>query len=277
MTLADDIEDLLHQGHPLETVVRMVGENDPPGTRDDVLAVLRDREIDLDASGRIPRMKRITTPRALRAAIRATAAPPAPAAAPQPRFAEPLPAELEPDSELEAPAKSKGGRKPKPIDHGTDDGYRQHKKKREPIPADDACGCQAAHDATLVRRRRPSPPVPDPLAVAPLPTEPPTPAEALAEQSALDVPVSAPSPSPDPVPAPEPQQEAPKAAAPTTPGRRDLDDWIHDCAMSTDAAVRRIAFRCGALHQLLHDALDDLTRAETRAALRPVIPQESAP
>lgn len=64
--MADDIEDLLHQGHPVETVVRMVGENDPPGTREDVMAVLRDRDIDLDASGRIPRMKRSTAPRALR-------------------------------------------------------------------------------------------------------------------------------------------------------------------------------------------------------------------
>lgn len=45
------------------------------------------------------------------------------------------------------------GRKPLPIAHGTDHGYRQHKQKKEPIPADDACGCQAAHDALLERPR----------------------------------------------------------------------------------------------------------------------------
>lgn len=39
----------------------------------------------------------------------------------------------------------------KPIDHGTWGGYLQHSKRDVPIPADDACGCNAAKDRQIAK------------------------------------------------------------------------------------------------------------------------------
>lgn len=77
------IEELFCQGHPLEHVVA-VGL-DVGWSRADVMAVLRDRQWDLDGSGRLPRSKRVTVPQGLRAARPlAPAAPPTQARRPRP-------------------------------------------------------------------------------------------------------------------------------------------------------------------------------------------------
>lgn len=68
------IEDLFHQGHPLDHIIA-VGQ-DVGWTHQDVMAVLREQRWDLDVSGRLPRSKRLTIPRGLRAL------PPAPVKAP---------------------------------------------------------------------------------------------------------------------------------------------------------------------------------------------------
>lgn len=58
------IEELFCRG---ETFDRIVSTGQVDGwSRDDVLAVLKDRQWDLDGSGRIPRGKRVTSPVALR-------------------------------------------------------------------------------------------------------------------------------------------------------------------------------------------------------------------
>jgi hypothetical protein len=67
-----------------------------------------------------------------------------------------LPPLLEPDmtvidQTIATPPARRGGRPSIPIQHGSEYGYQQHKRKRVPIPDDDACGCQAAHNATLKR------------------------------------------------------------------------------------------------------------------------------
>lgn len=59
------IEDLFCKGHSLEHIIG-VGL-DVGWSREDVIAVLRDRQWDLDGSGRLPRSKRITSPQGLRA------------------------------------------------------------------------------------------------------------------------------------------------------------------------------------------------------------------
>lgn len=58
------IEELFCEGQPLAHVLAAGGENG--WSRDDVMAVLRDRQWDLDPSGRLPRSKRTTLPRGLR-------------------------------------------------------------------------------------------------------------------------------------------------------------------------------------------------------------------
>jgi len=88
------IEELFCQGNPLEDILRAGPDNG--WTRDDVMAVLRDRQWDLDGSGRLPRSKRLTLPRGLRglpAAPLAARQAPAPASVrsvPAPRRLEPV-------------------------------------------------------------------------------------------------------------------------------------------------------------------------------------------
>lgn len=85
-------------------------------------------------------------------------------------------------------------------------------------------------------------------------------------------PLSAPLPPPEPAPAPEPPAPPPEPAAPTgrpplavrgrRPDGRDLDDWLDQASRSTSPAVQECADRCAVLAEQLHDALDDLVRAE---------------
>lgn len=124
----------------------------------------------------------------------------------------------------ETKPRNKGGRKPEPIRHGTSGGFQTHKRRKEPIPDDDACGCRAARrkdkaDRARVSRARKSGRIVD---------QPP-------------VVTTPPSPSPLAV---------------------DLREQIDTASRSPRAAVRRRAARALDLLQDLHDALDDLTRAQ---------------
>jgi hypothetical protein len=149
------IEQLFCRG---ETFDRIVSTGQVDGwSRDDVLAVLKHRQWDLDGSGRLPRGKRITSPPGLRflprveptprkvstkkvMSAKATPADVAQVAVPSAIGADP------------APAPERGRRQP--IKHGGPGGLRAHDRRGEPVPEDDPCGCRAAHKAANAAYQR---------------------------------------------------------------------------------------------------------------------------
>lgn len=169
LTVAQQIEQRFHLGEPLDRIVAA------GWSCDDVHAVLRANGWDLDASGRLPRSKRITSPSGLRflpaEAMRATpvqpvAPPPVPARAvigpPRGRVnaaqcgtpggyrkhrrqaedacrpCKDAEAAAQRDSAARQHPKSRPGPKLKPIVHGDMNGYRAH-YRREELPVCDDC------------------------------------------------------------------------------------------------------------------------------------------
>jgi hypothetical protein len=205
------------------------------------------------------------------------------------------PVSTAPPRAAKAPAPTKrtrptgSGRKPIPIEHGTDHGYLQHKAKKVEIPGDDGCGCQAAHDATLKRPRHttptegtaPSSPDADAAGTAPDPKGPghgnagpdaqpqvspsrshtgKKDGELGASDAPAELTVTAAADGTRTAP-PDPGRQPPAVpAAPT-----DLDEWLAAAQRSRRPTVRRHAQTAVLTLLQLRCALDNLARAEKEA------------
>lgn len=223
------IEDLFYQGHPVDHIVT-VG-TDVGWSRDDVMAVLREHQWDLDGSGRLPRSKRLTIPRGLRGL------PPAPVKAPaaKRRTQESNPVGRAPVAAFGAAAVAVRPSSPP-------------ETVPEPVP-----------DTTPIEEW----PEPDDQVDVDEHTHPVWVegcADCIDRAEALE--------AAEPVAAPSWRPPAPLADRGRRPYGRDLDDWLAAASTSASAAVRERADRAIDLHRKLHDALDALVRAEHAAHTR---------
>jgi len=251
------IEELFCQGNRLEDILRAGPDNG--WTRDDVMAVLQQRQWDLDGSGRLPRSKRNTLPRGLRGL------PPVPARTRMPCSLLPVfplaPATAEPvndvvpGEELTAPADpvaepQASGPAPSPT--------------ADPAPATYPAGETATYP---VRSG-------DPLDDGPVAVPDVRPIDAWAEPASTATPVLHTVPAPEPAPAAaEPAPVVLPAPGPrltrssetrgvrATSGR-DLDEWLAASQESPHPTVRRRASTALVALLQLRVALDELARAE---------------
>jgi hypothetical protein len=227
--------------------------------------------------------KATTVPAGLTAAVESTP-PPSPPPVAAPAAPPPLLEPDMPDLMTATPPPRRAGRPPVPIEHGTEKGYLQHKRKRQPIPADDACGCQAAHDATLKRPAAANPPadverpVDAPSSVAaPSPTAIPAKRTAPAldpiehgtvdgyhahlDRGALPVCSDCRSAVDELTAGVQTTTEPPPPLAPV-----DLDVWFTAAQQSTSTTVRRAGRAASTALLQLCQAMDELARAERVAS-----------
>jgi hypothetical protein len=279
------IEDAFNAGQPIETIVGQVAE------RCTVLDVLRLNGWDLDGSGRLPRSKRTTVPRGLRGL------PPAPVKpsttttsrhrTPVPDLLDGHPLPTEPPTPTAAAAEQAAldvpiGDPPErwlpPLDDPrlpemagsitvSGDTIARATEIRERVDAmapraNESGGVNTQHVAmeqTLRERAGlpsyipeldgpgnflPDPPDPEPI---PTPATPP--------------PVNTERPQ-----RPRRRPPVPLAIRGRRPDGRDLDDWLDEASRSPCRAVAVAALRAHNRAIDLHDALDELVRAEHRYA-----------
>lgn len=229
----------------------------------------------------------MTTPAGLVAAA-APAAAPVPAPLPPPMEpVVPEPAQQTADPE---PPRRRGGRQREPIKHGSNGGFQAHKRHGVPIPDDDSCGCRAArhkaqNEYQQARRDR----------------------ERQAKEAATEAPSSAVPEQHEAVRPPGPTAMPRQRTAPVLPSiaHGTADGWrehhargaLPACDACTDAyaveraavsavdvdvvfaaaqlssapSVRRAARAASAALLQLHEAMDELARAERTAVRRSTV------
>lgn len=186
----------------------------------------------------------------------------------------------------EAPATPRGGQL-KPINHGTPGGLKAHERRGDVVPDDDPCGCRAAHRAASAAYQRAAyakkraaaghpppnrapaaqtpPPAPTPTPAVVVPTKPMPRLEPIAhgttdgwrahhERGALPV--------CDPC-ADANSQRVGRAAVSSV----ELDVWFAAAQLSPSRSVQRAARAASTALLQLHQAMDELCRAERAAVL----------